>query len=42
LLACAEAGGAEYLVTGDDDLLAIAHYCLTILSAREFLTLLSP
>ncbi len=42
LLACAEAGGADYLVTGDEDLLAIGHYRnLTIISAREFLTLLS-
>lgn len=43
LLACADAGGADHLVTGDGDLLAIGRYRhLTILSAREFLSLLSP
>lgn len=43
LLASAEAGRADYLVTGDEDLLAIGHYRnLTIISAREFLTILSP
>jgi len=43
LLACAEAGGTDHLVTGDADLLAIGHYRnLTIISAREFLTILSP
>ena len=41
LLGCAAAGGAEYLVSGDRDLLVVRrHAGVTILTAREFLTLL--
>jgi putative PIN family toxin of toxin-antitoxin system len=41
LLGAAVAGGAEYLVTGDKDVLAVARYRgVTILTARDFLALL--
>lgn len=43
LLGCAVAGGADYLVTGDDDLLTIGRYRgVAILRAREFLAIISP
>ncbi len=43
LLGCAVAGGADYVVSGDNDLLAVRrHGGVTILTAREFLTLLGP
>ena len=43
LLGCAAAGAADYLVTGDQDLLTVGRYQgVTILSAREFLAILSP
>lgn len=43
LLGCADAGGADYLVTGDQDLLAVGRYqSVTVLRAREFLAILSP
>ena len=43
LLGCAAAGGVDYLVTGDDDLLTVGRYReVSILRAREFLALLSP
>ena len=36
------AGGVEYLVTGDDDLLTVSHHQgVTIITARQFLALLS-
>ena len=42
LLACAAAGAADYVVTGDEDLLAVGSYRgVAILSAREFLATLS-
>lgn len=42
LLGCAAAAGAEYLVTGDADLLVIDHYrSVMIVEARHFLSLLS-
>ena len=42
LLVCAAAGDANYLVTGDGDLLAVGRYRgVTILTAREFLALLA-
>lgn len=42
LVACAAAGGADYLVTGDEDLLAVArHQGVAILSARDFLATLT-
>lgn len=42
LLGCAAAGGADYLVTGDEDLLAVRQYRdVTIVDARTFLTVLS-
>jgi uncharacterized protein len=42
LLGCAEAGGADYLVTGDDDLLSVERYrAVVIVDARTFLTVLS-
>lgn len=42
LLGCAVAGGADYLVTGDHDLLTLRrHQSVGILSAREFLAILS-
>jgi hypothetical protein len=42
LLGCAAAGGADYLVTGDDDLLAVRQYRgVAIVDARTFLTVLS-
>ena len=41
LLGAAAAGGAESLVTGDKDVLAVARYRgVTILTARDFLALL--
>lgn len=43
LLGCAVAGAADYLVTGDEDLLAVGRYRgLAIVTAREFLAILSP
>jgi putative PIN family toxin of toxin-antitoxin system len=42
LLGCAAAGGADYLVTGDDDLLAVRQYRdVAIVDARTFLAVLS-
>lgn len=42
LLGCAAAGGVDYLVTGDADLLTLGQYRdVPILDARAFLTLLS-
>jgi len=42
LLGCAGAAGADFLVTGDDDLLVVEkHRGVRIIRAREFLTLLS-
>jgi putative PIN family toxin of toxin-antitoxin system len=42
LLGCAAAGGADYLVTGDDDLLALRQYRdVAIVDARTFLAVLS-
>ena len=42
LLGCAEAGGADYLVTGDDDLLSVRWYrAVVIVDARTFLGVLS-
>ena len=42
VLGCAASGGAEYLVTGDNDLLAVSQYCdVVIVDARAFLTVLS-
>lgn len=42
LLGCAAAGGVNYLVTGDEDLLAIGRYRdVAIVDARTFLTVLS-
>jgi hypothetical protein len=42
LLGCAAAGGTDYLVTGDDDLLSIRQYRdLMIVDARTFLTVLA-
>jgi putative PIN family toxin of toxin-antitoxin system len=41
-LECAVAGAADYLVTGDEDLLAVGRYQgLAIVTAREFLAILS-
>lgn len=43
LLGCAVAGGADYLVTGDQDLLSVGRYQgVTVLRARELLAILSP
>jgi putative PIN family toxin of toxin-antitoxin system len=43
LLGCAVAGAADYLVTGDEDLLAVGRYRgLAIVTARELLAILSP
>jgi len=42
LLGCAAAGRADYLVTGDEDLLSIGRYRdVTILSARDFLAIIA-
>ena len=42
LLGCAAAGGADYLVTGDDDLLSVGRYrAVVIVDARTFLAVLS-
>ena len=42
LLGCAGAGGADYLVTGDDDLLSVGQYRgVVIVDARTFLAVLS-
>jgi putative PIN family toxin of toxin-antitoxin system len=42
LLGCAASGGADYLVTGDDDLLAVRqHKDVAIVDARTFLAVLS-
>ncbi len=42
LLGCAAAGGADYLVTGDDDLLAVRQFRdVAIVDARAFLAVLS-
>jgi putative PIN family toxin of toxin-antitoxin system len=42
LLGCAAAGGVEYLVTGDDDLLSLGQYQgVAIVEARHFLALLA-
>ena len=42
LLGCASSGGADYLVTGDDDLLAVRQYGdVVIVDARTFLAVLS-
>ena len=41
-LGCAAAGGADYLVTGDDDLLAVRQYRdVAVVDARTFLAVLS-
>ncbi len=41
-LGCAASGGADYLVTGDDDLLAVGRYRdVVIVDARAFLAVLS-
>ena len=41
LLEVAAAGGADFLVTGDNDLLALASdFACPIVTARDFLTLL--
>ncbi len=43
LLGCAASAGIEYLVTGDDDLLTLKRFkTVVILTARDFLTILSP
>lgn len=43
LLGRAVAGGVDYLVTGDADLLSVIHYRgAAIVGAREFLALLTP
>jgi predicted nucleic acid-binding protein len=43
LLGCAVAGAADYLVTGDEDLLAVGRYRgLAIVTAREFLESYPP
>lgn len=43
LLGCAAAGAAAYLVTGDEDLLAVGSFrSVTILRAREYLAILAP
>jgi predicted nucleic acid-binding protein len=40
-LGCAAAGRVEYLVTGEEELLAVGRYRgVTILTAREFLSVL--
>lgn len=42
LLACAATGGADYLVTGDDDLLVLGQYRdVAIVDARTFLAVLA-
>lgn len=42
LLGCAAGGGADYLVTGDADLLAVGRYRdITIVAARAFLAILA-
>jgi putative PIN family toxin of toxin-antitoxin system len=42
LLGCAAAGGMEYLVTGDHDLLSVAQYReVAIVDARHFLAVLA-
>ncbi len=42
LLGCAAAGGADYLVTGDDDLLTVRQFRdVVIVDARAFLAVLS-
>lgn len=42
LLGCAAAGRADYLVTGDEDLLSIGRYRdVAILSARDFLAIIA-
>jgi hypothetical protein len=42
LLGCAALGGAHYLVTGDDDLLALRQYGETVIvDARTFLSVLA-
>jgi putative PIN family toxin of toxin-antitoxin system len=42
LLGCAAAAGADYLVTGDDDLLSVGQYrAVAIVDARTFLGVLS-
>jgi putative PIN family toxin of toxin-antitoxin system len=42
LLGCAAAGGADYRVTGDDDLLTLRQYRdVAIVDARTFLAVLS-
>ncbi|MGH3373009.1 MAG: putative toxin-antitoxin system toxin component, PIN family [Nocardioidaceae bacterium] len=42
LLGCAAAGGVDYLVTGDADLLSVGRYrAVSIVDARHFLGLLS-
>ena len=42
LLGCAALGGADYLVTGDDDLLAIGRYRdVVIVDARTFFSVLA-
>ena len=42
LLGCAAGGGADYLVTGDQDLLTIGRYQeVVILNARDFLAIIA-
>jgi predicted nucleic acid-binding protein len=41
VIACAVAAGADYLVTGDDDMLVLAeHQGIRIITPREFLDIL--
>jgi hypothetical protein len=42
LLGCAALGGADYLVTGDDDLLSVTQYRdVVVIDARTFLSVLA-
>lgn len=43
VIACAVEAGAEYIVTGDKDLLVLKEYArIKIITAREFLEILKP
>lgn len=43
VLGCAVAGGVDYLVTGDADLLSVGQYRgVSIVDGRQFLSVLSP
>ena len=43
IIACAVEAGAEYIVTGDKDLLVLKEYArIKIITAREFLEILKP